>query len=233
MNSSLILRGRLPIVFALAACAVTGCSTAPPTIDTSSEAKATFDGLYPVKNSRMDEAWALPGLDLSGFSKVMLVGAGIEYRPGGESGRMSYSSSSTHFVVNEEQKERFRNLLGEVFREELEKSERFEIVDRPGSDVLIVKGMILDVVSFVPREPLGAEDIYLRRLGEATLVLEVRDSATDTVFARAIDRRAAESSTASFSRSNQVLNRAEVRRVAQFWASRLRQGLEEQMAPVE
>jgi hypothetical protein len=229
MNSSLILRGRQPIVIALAACAMIGCSTTPPTIDVSSEAKATFDGLYPVKNSRMDEAWALPDMDLSQYSKIMLVGAGIEYRPGGESGRAYYARSSTHFAVSEEQKSRFRQVLLEAFFEELGKSERFEVVSEAGPDVLMVKGTVLDVVSYVPPDQPGQSDIYLSKVGEATLVLEIRDSITEAIFARSVDRRAAESRSMNFTNSNRVTNRAEVRRVALYWAQILRGALEEQM----
>ena len=42
---------------------LTGCvAVSTPTVDTSDESKVTFDGLYPVKHSRADEAWARPGL---------------------------------------------------------------------------------------------------------------------------------------------------------------------------
>ena len=163
----------------------------------------------------------------------MIAGAGIEYRPGGESGRLFYSrSSGGHFEVTEEQKERLRRYMAEAFLEELEKSERFTIVDERGPDVLLVKGGLIDVVSYVPQEPIGNTDIYLSQVGEATLVLEIRDSVTDAIFARAVDRRAAESAI-GFTRSNRVTNRAEVRRVAKYWARRLREVLEGQMAPAE
>ena len=91
MNTRKLRRlAALPLLAILAA----GCSTAPPTIDTSEGAEATFDGLYPVLNSRADAAWAVPGMDLSGYTKIMLRGEGIEYRPGGESGRTMMSRSN-------------------------------------------------------------------------------------------------------------------------------------------
>lgn len=219
---------------ALLVAIIAGCSTAPPTIDTSPDAEVTFDGLHEVQNSRADKAWARPGVDLSQYSKIMIAGAGIEYRPGGESGRSFYSrSSGGHFEVTEEQKQRLRRYMAEAFLEELGKSERFTIVDERGSDVLLINGALLDVVSYVPEEPIGNSEIYLSRVGEATLVLEIRDSVTDAIFARAVDRRAAESGAMEFTRSNRVTNRAEVRRVAKYWARRLREILEGQMEPAE
>ena len=165
---------------ALLVAIIAGCSTAPPTIDTSPDAEVTFDGLHEVQNSRADKAWARPGVDLSQYSKIMIAGAGIEYRPGGESGRSFYSrSSGGHFEVTEEQKQRLRRYMAEAFLEELGKSERFTIVDERGSDVLLINGALLDVVSYVPEEPIGNSEIYLSRVGEATLVLEIRYSVND------------------------------------------------------
>jgi len=203
-----------------------GCASSTPTIDTSAEAEMTFDGLYPVKGGSADAAWARPGADISQYSKIMLQGVGIEYRPGGESGRLYHSrSSADHFELTEEQKARFEELLRKEFREELGKSERFTIVDEPGPDVLLIRGGLLDVVSYVPPEPVGRNEIFLSQVGEATLVLEIRDSVSEAIIARAIDRRAAEDSM-GMTRSNRVTNTSEVRRMVSFWARTLRERLD-------
>lgn len=218
-------------VLGLAAIAMVGCAS-EPTLDTSPEAELSFDGLAPVKGGRMDAAWAKPGFDIEPYSKVMLRGVGVEYRPGGETGRTYYSKAQGgHFEVTAEQKERFETIMGEAFREELAKGTNYEIVDEPGPDVLLVVGGLLDVVSFVPPEPVGSGNIYLSRVGEATLVLEIRDSTTNSMIIRAIDRRAAEDTTGGFSQSNRVTNTAEFRRVAIAWARTLREGLDRFMAP--
>jgi hypothetical protein len=105
--------------------------------------------------------------------------------------------------------------------------ERFELVDEPGPDVLAVLGGLLDVVSYVPPEPIGGRSyVYLSSVGDATLVLELRDSETGTILARSIDRRAAEPIGATLQDSNRVSNAAEVRRLIRHWASRLREGLD-------
>ncbi len=216
----------------LAATAISGCTTSNPTIDTGPDAEVTFDGLYPVKGGRMDTAWARPGFDLKRYSKVMLQDMGIEYRPGGESGRhynFSSASSSDFFELSEEQKKRFQQVMQEAFVAELSEGENYEIVTTPGPDVLIVRGGLLDVVSFVPPEQTGRSDIYLSRVGEATLVLEIRDSQTDAILLRGVDRRAAEDAM-GFSHSNRVSNTAEARRLATTWARILREGLDRFMA---
>ena len=107
-----------------------GCSSAPPTLDTSAEAEQTFDGLYPVSGSRADQAWAKPGVDISQYTKIRLQGVGVEYRPGGESGRTyTARTSAEHFEVTEAQRAAFEKAMREAFREELAKSKHFTLVD--------------------------------------------------------------------------------------------------------
>ena len=115
----------------------------------------------------------------------------------------------------------------EVALEELAKSERFTFVDEVGPDVLIVRVALLDVVSFVPSQSGGRSEVFLSSVGEATLVLELRDSITDAILARAMDRRAAEDRSGLMSRSNSVTNTTEVRRLIRRWMSSLRERLDE------
>ncbi len=214
----------LPLMAALCC----GCTSSTPMIDTGPDAVVTFDGLHKVKGSRADEAWARPGLDLSGYSKIKLQSAGIEYRPGGEKRRSWRARTGGEtYEVTESQKERLRTILAEAFRDELGKSDRFTLVNESGPDVLLIRGALLDVVSYVPPEPIGRVDIYLRSVGEATLVLEIRDSITDAILVRVVDRKAAEDIGGRLQESNRVTNTAEVRRLAKRWASALRKRLDE------
>lgn len=209
-----------------------GCASQAPALDTGPDAVPTFDGLYPVRNSVMDGAWLRPDIDLTGYSKVMLVGAGISFRPGGETrhARMP-ASRNTYFEVSERQREALREIIEQTFTTELAASDRFELVSRPGPDVLLVYAALLDVVSNLPPEPAGRGDIYIRQVGEATLLLELRDPMSDAVLARAIDRRAAAGSGDLFIPTNRAATTREVRRLAEFWARRLREGLEALVTP--
>lgn len=235
MNNKLLFSRRAVAGLASVVLIMAGCATSEPTIDMSPEAEVTFDGLHEVKGGRADQAWARPGIDISQYSKIMLQGAGIEYRPGGESGRTwTARSRGGPYEVTENQKVRFRALVVEKFHEELEKSEHFEIVDEAGPDVLLVRGAILDVVSMVPPEPVGRTDIYLSELGSATLVLEIRDSITETILARAVDRRVAETrGPFQLSLSSPVTNQADVAYVIRYWARLLRERLDTYGAPQE
>ncbi len=218
----------LPLIIVLSF----GCSSTAPTIDTGPDAEVTFDGLHRVKDGKADEAWARPGLDLSGYTKIRLQGAGIEYRPGGETGRTWRArTSGGPYEVTENQKERLRTVLAEAFRDELGRSKRFTLVKESGPDVLLIRGGLLDVVSYVPPQSISRVDIFLNSVGEATLVLEIRDSITDAILARVIDRDAAKVIGDTLQDSNRVTNTAQVRRLAKRWASALRKGLDEFAGP--
>lgn len=220
-----------PTLLVMLAITLTGCASGPATFQTGPDAEVTFDDLTRLDGTVMDAAWARTDIDLSNYSKVMFEGAGIEYRPakGPYSGRAGTTSmrrtNQTEFPLDDATKAKFREEIGSVFLEELGKSDQYEIVTEAGADVLLVRAGLLDVVSMVPPEPMGRGTIYLERVGEATLVLELRDSQSNAIFLRTVDRRAAERPGTAME-SNPVTNRAEVRRLGRRWGGTLRNALE-------
>jgi len=226
MKTLWLLVGRSPVL-AVAALAV-ACTTAPPTVQSGPDAEVSFDGLYRVDNSQADLAWAKPDFDISGYTKIMLVGEGIEYAPAENMGRTSMERSrGGPYFIDEDSRARFEELVRETFVDEMQQVERYEIVTEAGPDVMMIRGGLLDVVSYVPEDPMsGRSSIYLSSVGEATLVLELRDSETGAILARSIDRRAAEQIGGTMIESNRVTNTAEVRRLVRFWGRRLRESLD-------
>jgi len=197
-----------------------------PTIDTSAEAELSFDGLYPVKGARVSRAWARQDVDLSIYNKIMLEGAGIQYRPvKNVSATRAASSRASEFPISESTKERMEKVLSEAFLAELSKTDRFEFVSEPGPDVLLIRGALIDVVSHVPPQSVGRSDIYLSSVGEATLLVELIDSQTEAVLIRAVDRRAAATMGVPV-KANSISNKSEIRRLAGGWGRSLREALE-------
>lgn len=189
-----------------------GCASTPGEMPRLEKNNLSFDGLAKVANPTAGEAWMRPDFTLAGYTKIMLVGAGIEYRP-------VPRSSRTAFPITEAQQQRLTETVAAAFRSELAKSTKFQLTDAPGPDVLAIWGGLIDVVSHVPPETVGRSEIYLRSVGEATLVIELRDSESNAPLARIIDRRAA-GRVAGF-RSNTVTNWSEVRLLARTWAKLL------------
>lgn len=217
------------LLLSLLALASVGCAASMRQDDDRAAAADTFDGLEPIQDSRATKAWARPDLDLRGYTKIMIRNAGVEFRPGGETGQSRKArSQGGPYEITESQKTRVVEILTAAFRDELAASNVFEVVDQPGPDVLLIQGGMLDVISWVPPNPAGT-GIYLVAVGEATLVLEIRDSITNAILVRAIDRRAAERVGGQMFESNRVNNAAEMRRLARRWARLLRERIEELM----
>ena len=208
-----------PLAIVIAAGLALACATTPTPTAPVLGAEESFDGLSKVENARASAAWMRPDFDISSYDKVRLEGAGIEFRP------VRSRGSRREFAVSEAQEARLIDIVATAFREELARSERFELVDEDGPDVLTVWAGLLDVASFVPPNRPGRSDIFLATVGEATLVIELRDSLSHATLARILDRRAA-SRTGTLARSSTVNNWAEVRRVAGRWATLLRTRLD-------
>jgi hypothetical protein len=204
---------------------VAGCS-AQPTVQTGPDAEITFDGLVRIDNSRFRNAWIDPDVDLTQYNKVMPGGAEFQFRSVQKVSSMAARrSNESEFWMSDSTKERLVETVSEVFAEELQRSEHFEVVDEAGPETLIIVGAMHDIVSRVPPDIVGRGDIFLSSVGEATLIIEISDSLSGEVIFRAVERRAAER-VGGATRSNSATNWGEVRRLARRWATSLREGLD-------
>lgn len=204
-----------------------GCATPTPTMQAGPGAEVTFDGLNRIDNSAFKDAWADPDADWARYDKIMPGGAFFEFRAVKKTSSTTRSSSSnSEFYIDDASRQRLQDEVSSVFNEELAKSTRFGVADAPGENVLIIRGGLHDIVSNTPPEMIGRGEIYLRSFGEATLILEVVDSMSGEVLARAVERRRAERAGGDMQQANTVTTWAEVRRLARRWATTLRNGLD-------
>jgi hypothetical protein len=216
----------VPFVMALTSLGCTSSGSSPATIQTGPDAELSFDGLHMVDNSKADLAWARPDLDLSGYDKIMLGDAEFEYRHTQNRGRskMERSTAGPYFI-DDQGRRKFEEVASDAFLEELRNIQNFTFVNEPGPDVLLIRGGLLDVVSFVPADGVTRSEIYVSSIGAATLVLELRDSQTNAILARSIDRRDVEQ-LGSVREVNRATTISEVKRLMRLWAKRLHEGLD-------
>ena len=218
------MKSLLLILFSLL---VVACTSAPPALQTGPDAEYTFDGLARVDNARFRSAWADPEVDFSQYNKVMSGGARFEFRAVSKTAGRTLMSrgSQREFWISDANRDKLVDTVSAVFKEELSKAQGWESAEEAGPDVLILRGALLDIVSFIPPEMTGRSEIYLSSVGEATLVIEGVDSMSGEVLFRAVDRRSIESS-GNMIRANAVTTWSEVRRWARRYATILREGLE-------
>jgi hypothetical protein len=159
----------------------------------------------------------------------MIVSAGVSFKKLKQVNKYQARNES-QFPVSQENQQKFKDVMKEEFVKELSKLKRYEIVDKPGPDVLTLVGAVIDVVSNVPPDIdsasfAGRGGVFMTSVGDATLIIELRDSESNEVLGRAADRRAAESPFAF--EVNNVTAWTQVHILAQAWASTLRKRLEE------
>ena len=202
----------------LALLAVPTSSTAAEGHSTAAAAPMTSDGLQHLHDSVMAQVWVKPGVDLGEYTHIVVSPVAVAFKE-------VTRSSQDVFPIDERQKQTVLKIVPEVLTTELKKLTSYELASERGRHVLIMQSAVLDIVSHIPPDRGGRGGTFVRNLGEATLVVELRDSMTDEVIARAIERRAV--SPAFVRRSNSVTNSAEVHSAARRWASDLRRQLDE------
>jgi len=215
------------IILSLTVILAAGCASKEPQLQTGPDAEVSYDGLVRVDYSNFTYTWAEPDVDVARYTKILPRRAEFEFR----AVRKTTSTEATRsnqreFPISETDQQRLVEVVSEAFQEELANSERFTLTDTPGPDVLILTGTLLDIVSLVPPERGGRNDVYLTRIAEATLVLELADSQSGETLVRAVERGAAERPGNMAVRANAATSWAEVRRLAKRWAVRLREGLD-------
>lgn len=186
----------------------------------------TADGLVRVPDSKVALAYVHPDADFSVFKRVMLDEAEVAFRRGWEQDQRR----SVHRVTSRDIaliKERTANLLHEVFLEVLQGDDGYEVVTEPADDVLWLRPAIVDLDVTAPDTGRsGRSTTFVSNAGAATLHLEMRDSVTGQLLARALDRQGARD-FGNFQHSNQVRNSVEATRIVRGWAQLLRKSLDE------
>lgn len=210
------------ILAALAGAA--GCSTT----GSSSGAPESWDGLQKVAAKGLDLAYVLPGADFTTYSQVMLDPVEVEFDKNWLSDQNSTIDLSRH--VDAADVQRIRSGLGEMvhkrFGEELSKN-GYAIVQEPSASTLHVSAAIADLYINAPDIPsAGRVRTYTTSAGSMTLVVDVRDSVTGKLLARAVDRADDADASTQLSWTTSVSNEADADLIIRGWARRLRQGLD-------
>ena len=199
--------GKIPVsrvgksVLGLAVMQLTACSTT-----------TIVEPFYRPEGARVEQAYISPDADFSIYTKLLAQPLEIYYPDNAPE-------------PNEEDLNRLRQSFRDAFLAEL--GDDYEIVQEPGPDVLTVLAQIIDL------KITGALGTYeatgrLRELvtkGQMTFMMELRDSRTGRVLARAGETEDGASTSVSAAEASW----AEVDAAAQRWAGLFRSWLDENL----
>jgi hypothetical protein len=211
------LRTILGAVLAAALCAA--CATESRVPDATPE--VTHDGLERVEGSRVARAWVKPGVDFSQYTHVGLLDCMVAFR---RNWRMNHPGVRTRDMerIKSDLASEFRS----VFTEELENG-GFPVVESPGEHVLLIRPAIIDLNVAAPDTNTGGRsDSFTTSPGQMTLVIELFDSVSSEILARAIDRRTARN-VGNIQWATRGSNRDAARRILRRWAGMLVAKLDE------
>ena len=188
----------------------------------------SWDGLVRVKSKTFQLVYLQPGADFRGYTKVMIDPTEVAFRKNwakdynsgirGVGGRVSDADV-------EKATQQGAAAATDIFSSAFTKA-GYSVVKDAGPDVLRVRTLLLNIHVRAPDVPqAGRTRSYASEAGEASLVVEVRDSESGAMMGRAVDRRlAGENSILS---RNQVSNRSDFRNLVQSWANESARGLGE------
>ena len=189
------------------------------------------DGLHLVKDSKMAIVYAEPGADLSVYSHVMLKTPEVAFKKNWARDQ-SYGSASkltTSSRVNTKGiKEDLAKEFDQVFTETL-KAGGYKIVDEAGADVLVISPSIVNLDVTAPMtHGSGRSNVKVRSAGEMTLYIELYDSETGDLIAKAVDRGIDNPNNEGFyTWATQASNKQAADRILQGWADILLNALNE------
>lgn len=186
----------------------------------------TVEGLKLVPNTKdIALVYAEPGADLSQYGRVYLVEPYVAFK---KNWKRDHSRGSLRVTSNDMDriKERVSKLFMEIFTEELEKG-GYTLANERAEDVLIVRPAIIDLDVKAPDlRSAGRTETYTTSAGSMILYLELYDSETDDLLAKALDAKG-DRDSGYMQWQSRATNYAAAKRMMRPWAEALRNGLDE------
>jgi hypothetical protein len=155
------------------------CSTQPAARIGST---TNYEGLADVSRPYFDVAQIRPETVFTEYEGVIVNAPELAFQ--------TPDRSQKQFPLDENQKQRFREVLAAAFSQEFSNQQKLDLRDQPGPGVLKLTIRVENITATVPSGQGAPIGFALTAVGEATLVLELRDSQSEQILARGVDTRA-------------------------------------------
>jgi hypothetical protein len=212
------------LALALLALAFSGISSL--SVQSTDAPDISHDGLHLDPDSSFALLYVKPDADFSVYTQFLMLDAYVAFKKNWQRNTKIAGRRISNKDV-ERLKGEAAELLHESFKKELDEVGGYTFVDKADDNVMILRPALIDLVITAPDIPVaGRVTQYVASAGQATLFVELYDSVSGEILARAIDKRAMQNyGTARW--ANKVTNRADAARMFRRWASLLRQAMDE------
>lgn len=186
------------------------------------------DGLHLVDDTKLAVVYAEPGADLSIYKRIKLVAPDIAFKKNWERDLKSRSASKISGVNTKKIKQDLADMFAAIFYDTLTEG-GYELVSDDAEDVLLIRPSIINLAITAPEQHgTGRSNSYARSAGEMTLYLELYDSETNDLIAKAVDRKIDNpNSHGYYTWANATSNQRAAERILTGWADILLSGLNE------
>jgi hypothetical protein len=165
------------------------------TAPSQAAAPATSDGLVPVRSWNLDELYLRPNADLANYRKVVIDPVQVAFRSDWNKDFVDPHASIRRLTqddvrrIADETASTLQSAVAEAF-----KARGYEVAAAPGPGVLRLSPSVTDLYVNAAENLAtgGTTKSFTKDAGEATLVLEARDSVSGTLLGRVVDRRTAQ-----------------------------------------
>lgn len=203
---------------------VMGCQTTSKGLEPLDEL-ANEEGLVRVESKAVDVLYTRPEATLAGYSKLLLRPIEVQFAKNWDPEKGASVLYDMSNVDREQIKRDLADAFAEVFTRDMQKG-GYPIVSEPAPDVLEMQAAIanLYITAPDPSRTAGRSKVYTTDAGEMTLIMQLHDSITGQILARAIDRRAATHEFWNWTTS--ASNTADAKRIISSWSTSLRQAFD-------
>lgn len=191
--------------------------------------QTTVEGLQLVEDSNLALVYAQEGVDWSHYQKIYLDEPFVAFKKNWQRDQNKNNPGKISADDMARIKIELASLFITVFSETLEDG-GYELVLETGDDVLLIRPAIIGLNVIAPdANATGDSSTYSESAGEMTLHMELYDSVSGDILAKALDRQE-DRKTGYFEWKNRVTNRAAANRILQVWANVLKEGLDDARA---
>jgi len=194
----------------------------------SEPSEVSIEGLKLVDKDRRGEIYAEEGVDWSEYTQIILEPATVSFRKNWQRDQNRYDPFKVRDQDVEHIKMKLSELFSQVFTEELSAKGGYTITESIGADTMMLIPRIVDLDIAAPdtRNNPGITKSYTDQAGRMTLILEIYDSQSGDLIAKASNRQ--EAPRYGYVRwTNSVSNTQEARLMLQRWANMLIERLDE------
>ena len=191
------------------------------------DAPTSWDGLVEVKPRKMEAAYVLPGADFRPDTKVMLDPVEVAFQKDWLKNMNQNTPLSYQVTDRDAQKilDTARSNFDDIFQEAFTKA-GYQVVTTAAPDVLRIRSGLLNLYVNAPDlNAPGRSRSFTANAGQATLFIEVRDSVSEALMGRVVDRR--QTRDTGMQMATSVSNLSDFRMLFKQWAAIAAKGMGE------